>query len=51
MAFETNVEEQEFIQANRREVSEEQVEKFERYAAEIFSAFGMDLNTSATWRP
>lgn len=31
-----------------REISEEQFHKFEGYAAEIFSAFGLDLNTSAT---
>ncbi len=32
----------------RRQVSEEQLRKFEGYAAEIFSAFGLDLNTPAT---
>ena len=31
-----------------RKISEEQFQKFEGYAAEIFSAFGMDLNTAAT---
>ncbi len=31
-----------------RRVSEDQMRKFEGYAAEIFSAFGMDLHTSAT---
>ncbi len=32
----------------RRQVSEEQMRKFAGYAAEIFSAFGMNLNTPAT---
>ena len=31
-----------------REISNTQLEKFERYAAEILSAFGMDLHTAAT---
>ena len=31
-----------------RQVSDEQYHKFEGYAAEIFSAFGMDLNTPST---
>jgi GTP cyclohydrolase I len=31
-----------------RKISEEQFQKFEDYAAEIFSAFGLDLNTDAT---
>ena len=31
-----------------REISDEQLQKFEGYAAEIFSAFGMDINTSST---
>jgi GTP cyclohydrolase IA len=31
-----------------REISDEQFHKFEGYAAEIFSAFGLDLNTLAT---
>ena len=33
---------------HRRQVSEEQLRKFEGYAAEIFTAFGLDLNTPAT---
>jgi len=33
---------------NRRPVSEGQLRKFEAYAAEIFTAFGLDLNTAAT---
>jgi len=32
----------------RRPVSEEQFRKFEGYAAEIFTAFGLDVNTAAT---
>lgn len=32
----------------RRQVSEEQLRKFEGYAAEIFAALGLDLNTPAT---
>lgn len=31
-----------------REISKEQLQKFEGYVAEIFSAFGMDLKTPAT---
>jgi GTP cyclohydrolase I len=34
-------------QLQRRQVSEEQLRKFEGYAAEIFTAFGLDLNTPA----
>ena len=36
------------MELQRREISNTQLEKFESYAAEIFSAFGMDLNTPAT---
>lgn len=36
------------IELQARPVTEEQLRKFEGYAAEIFSAFGMDLNTDAT---
>ncbi len=35
-------------QLHRREISDEQMRKFEGYAAEMFSAFGLDLNTPAT---
>ena len=35
-------------QLHRRQVSEEQLRKFEGYTAEIFTAFGLDLNTPAT---
>jgi GTP cyclohydrolase I len=31
-----------------REITDEQLHKFEGYAAEIFSAFGLDLSTAAT---
>ena len=31
-----------------RKISDEQIRKFEGYAAEIFSAFGMDLNSAST---
>ncbi len=43
--------EEEFLKAmelKRRAVSPEQMRKFEGYMAEIFSAFGMDLNTPGT---
>ncbi len=43
--------EQEFLvatQTQKRQVSEEQMRKFEGYVAEIFGAFGMDLNTPST---
>ena len=33
---------------HRRQISEEQLRKFEGYAAEIFTAFGLDLKTAAT---
>jgi len=32
----------------RRDVSDEQLRKYERYIAEIFTAFGLDLDTPAT---
>lgn len=38
----------EAMKLHTREISDEQLEKFESYASEIFSAFGLDLNTSAT---
>ena len=31
-----------------RQISDEQLHKFEGYASEIFAAFGLDLNTPAT---
>ena len=36
------------MELNRRKVSDEDTKKFEGYAAEIFAAFGMDLNTPPT---
>src|SRR5512136_1574890 len=36
------------MRLNAREIPDEQFQKFEGYAAEIFSAFGMDVNTPAT---
>ena len=36
------------MELNRRKVSDEDIRKFEGYAAEIFAAFGMDLNTPPT---
>lgn len=36
------------VELQKRIISDEQIHRFEGYAAEIFSAFGMELNTSAT---
>ncbi len=36
------------MELQMRRISDEQFQKFEGYAAEIFSAFGLDLNTPAT---
>ena len=36
------------MERHRRHISEEQMRKFEGYAAEIFAALGLDLNTPAT---
>ncbi|MEP7198576.1 MAG: GTP cyclohydrolase I [Chloroflexota bacterium] len=50
-AFPIDGDEREFVEAmelQRRQVSREQIKKFEGYAAEIFTAFGMDLHTPAT---
>ena len=43
-----DVEYQRAVEVQMRKVSDEQMHKFEGYAAEIFSAFGLDLNTDAT---
>ena len=43
-----DIEYQEAMKLQMRNVSEEQIHKFEGYASEIFSAFGLDLNTPAT---
>lgn len=48
MPFEADTEDRESIEGNPRAISDDQINTFERYAAEIFSAFGMDLNTPAT---
>lgn len=36
------------MELNRRQISAEQLQKFEGYMAEIFTVLGLDLNTSAT---
>ncbi|MDQ2692598.1 MAG: hypothetical protein M3Y68_11235, partial [Chloroflexota bacterium] len=36
------------IRLQTRELTDEQLDKFEGYAAEIFSVLGMDMNTPAT---
>ena len=36
------------MELQMRQISDEQLHKFEGYAAEIFSAFGLDINTPAT---
>lgn len=36
------------MELQMRKISDEQFHKFEGYAAEIFSAFGLDLNRAAT---
>lgn len=38
----------ELLQLNKRNISQEQQKKFEGYMAEIFSAFGMDIDTPST---
>ncbi|MEA5077069.1 MAG: GTP cyclohydrolase I [Anaerolineaceae bacterium] len=38
----------ELLQLNKRNISSEQQKKFEGYMAEIFSAFGMDIDTPST---
>ena len=43
-----DVEYQTAMKLQARQISDEQFHKFEGYAAEIFSAFGLDLNTAAT---
>jgi len=51
MYVQTDPEDIDFVasmELQKRPVTEEQFQKFEGYAAEIFSAFGLDLNTSAT---
>lgn len=50
MSHELNTEEEieEQMKLYRRKISDEQFHKFEGYAAEIFTAFGMDINTPST---
>ena len=51
MSFDLDPDDQHFLEAmhlHRRHLSEEQLRKYEGYMAEIFTAFGLDLNTSAT---
>lgn len=36
------------MELRRRDLSDEQLQRFERYVAEIFGAFGLDLDTPAT---
>src|ERR1043165_2560066 len=43
-----DVEYQRAVEVQMRKISDEQMHKFEDYAAEIFSAFGLDPNTDAT---
>lgn len=38
----------ELLQLNQRKVSEADLKKYQGYMAEIFSAFGMDINTPST---
>jgi len=51
MVFDRDVEDfnlHTMMELQRREISQEQMRKFEGYMAEIFDALGMDLNTPAT---
>jgi GTP cyclohydrolase I len=48
MAEEPIYSEDEFTRVRRQAISAEQTDKFESYAAEIFAALGLDLNTEAT---
>jgi GTP cyclohydrolase IA len=51
MEIHSDPDDQEFlkaIQLSQRQISDEQALKFEGYMAEIFSAYGLDLNTTAT---
>jgi GTP cyclohydrolase I len=36
------------VSVHKRHITDEQLRKFEGYAAEMFSAFGMDINTAST---
>jgi len=51
MRSHTDPDDQDFLTAmdlSKRQISDEQADKFEGYIAEIFSAYGLDLNTQAT---
>ena len=51
MSFDLNSDDQHFLDAmhlHRRHLSEEQMHRYEGYMAEIFTAFGLDLDTQAT---
>lgn len=51
MPFDLDSDERDFraaMELRRRHIPEEQIRKFAGYVAEIFTAFGMDLNTPAT---
>jgi GTP cyclohydrolase I len=51
MESHSDPDDQEFLASmrlSRRQISDEQASKFEIYIAEIFSAYGLDLNTPAT---
>src|SRR6185436_14631104 len=43
-----DVEYREAVELQTRKISDEQTHQFEAYVAEIFSAFGLDVNTPAT---
>src|SRR5512147_3081068 len=43
-----DIEYQRAMKLRMRQIPDEQFQKFEGYAAEIFSAFGMDVNTPST---
>jgi GTP cyclohydrolase IA len=52
MEINSDPDDQEFLAAmklNSRQISDEQALKFEGYIAEIFSAYGLDLNTPSTY--
>ncbi|HEV2582017.1 MAG TPA: GTP cyclohydrolase I [Ktedonobacteraceae bacterium] len=51
MSFDLDSDDQHFLEAmhlHRRHLSEEQMRRYEDYMAEIFTAFGLDLDTPAT---
>jgi len=51
MKIHNDIEDREYLEAidlRKRPVTDDQYRKFEGYATEIFSAFGLDLNSPAT---